>query len=68
MRPGIGFSILGPDEFKNRLITYDHDSIVSIPMYCKMTGLSLSEIEYESIRFKIRPQYNNVDFIRDTWS
>lgn len=67
MRPGIGFSIFGPDELKGKLIFNDHDSVVSIPMYCKMTGLSLSEIEYESIRFKIHSQYNNIDFVRDTW-
>jgi len=67
MRPGIGFSMFGPDEFKDLMITSDHDSIVSIPMYCKMTGLSLSEIEYESIRFKIHWYYNHLDYIRDIW-
>ena len=67
MRPGIGFSIFGSDEFKELMITSDHDSIVSIPMYCKITGLSLNEIEFESIKLKIHWYYNHLDFMKDVW-
>ena len=67
LRPGIGFGLFGAIEFKNKLLTTDHDTIVSIPMYCKMTGLSLNEIEYEYIKLRLNWNYNHIDFFRDLW-
>ena len=40
----------------------DPDLITSIPLFSKILGISLSEIEYEKLMIKVKPENNNRDF------
>jgi ABC-type lipoprotein release transport system permease subunit len=45
------------------MLTKDHDSIVSVPMYCKMSGISVNEVDYELLVIKLKPEYDNKKFL-----
>jgi ABC-type antimicrobial peptide transport system permease subunit len=47
------------------MIGGEHDTIVSLPMYCQMGGISLNEIDYEQINIRLKPEYNDREWIRD---
>ena len=48
---------------KDLLVGTDQDTLVSIPLFCKITGLSMNEIEYGVYNVKLKPEYNTRDFI-----
>jgi hypothetical protein len=64
VRPAMSFSVFGGFTFKDVMMGSDHDSLVSVPMYCKMAGISVNEVEYESVKIKIKWYYNHIDFER----
>jgi len=63
LRPAFSLSRFGLFEFKESFVLQNHDVIVSIPLYCKMAGISISEIDYEDIRIRLKPEYNTKEFI-----
>ena len=63
LRPAFSMSIFGRHEFKDSMVNIDHDSIVSLPLYCKLAGIAVNEIDYESYVLKLKPEYNNVEWI-----
>lgn len=67
MRAGFGLEVFGGENFKDILLGGDHDSIVSLPLYCQMGGISLNELEYEQINIRLKPEYNNREWIRDVF-
>lgn len=45
-----------------------HDVFVSIPLYCKMAGISMNELDFESYTVKLKPEYNNYEWIENTFN
>jgi hypothetical protein len=48
---------------KDSFVMQYHDILVSTPLFCKMAGISLSEMDYEEIRVRLKPEYNNFEFL-----
>lgn len=46
------------------MLTKAHDALVSVPMYCKMSGISVNEVDYELVIIKLKPEYNYHEFLR----
>jgi hypothetical protein len=47
VRPAVGLEVFGGLYFKDRMVDSPHETFVSIPLYCKLAGISISEVEYE---------------------
>jgi len=47
---------------KENRIQQDHDAIISVPLYAKMLGISVSEVEYQFLKIKFKPQYRTYEF------
>lgn len=63
MRPAFSMSIFGGHEFKDSMLAHDHDAIVQIPLYAKLAGISVNQIDYETYIVKLKPEYNTVDWM-----
>ena len=53
--------------FKDVMLNSEHDTIVSIPLYCKMGGISLNEIEYEDVKIKINWYWNHILYLNNVF-
>ena len=62
LRPGIGLEIYGGINVKDRMLDSPHETLVSIPLYCKMAGISVGEVEYETTFIRVKPEYSYIDF------
>jgi len=65
VRPGFGVSVFGGLMVKDVMLASEHDTLVSIPLFCKMGGISLNELEYETVHFKVKWYWNHILYIRD---
>jgi hypothetical protein len=59
MHPGFSMSGFSSFQLKELMLTKDHDSIVSVPMFCKMSGISVNEVDYELLVVKLKPEYDS---------
>ena len=55
---------LGDFRVQDTHIGIDHDVLVSLPLYCKIGGISMNEIDYEGYHLRLKPLYNNPEWIR----
>lgn len=62
MRPMYSLDSFGILQFKNVQLLIDHDVITSIPLFAKVQGASVSELEYERMQVRVKSEYNNKDF------
>jgi hypothetical protein len=62
MRPSASVSMFGSFEMKDIKLKNSHETLVSIPLYCKMAGLSMNEIEYHSYIARLKPEFNSDTF------
>jgi len=67
MHPGFSISAFSAFQLKELMLTYDHDTIVSVPMFCKMSGISVNEVDYEQVVIKLKPEYNNEKFLDEIY-
>lgn len=63
MRPAFSLSSFGGLEMKENYLQHHHDAIVSLPLYCKIAGISLNEIDFETIVLKLKPEFNTAEWI-----
>ena len=63
LRPAFSLSAFMDHHLRSVLQQVDHDILVSLPLYSKIAGISLNEIEIEQYNIKLKPEYNNKDFI-----
>jgi hypothetical protein len=63
LRPSAAVSLFGGFPMPAAKLQVDPDVLVSIPLYCKITGLSMSEIEYDTYYVKLKPEYNHKKFL-----
>ena len=63
MTPAVSISGFSSFQLKEIMLTKEHDSLVSVPMYCKMSGISVNEIDYELVVIKLKPEYDNRKFL-----
>lgn len=63
LRPSFSLNQIMDHQVKDVLNLHDHDILVSLPLYCKIAGISLNEIEFEQYNIKLKPEYNNKDFL-----
>lgn len=40
----------------------DPDILVSLPLFCKLTGMSMSELSFHEYSMQMKPEYNNWDW------
>lgn len=65
MRTGFGLRAFSNIYVKDRMIDSPHETVVSIPLYCKLAGISVSEVEFEQAVLQMKPEYNNIDFFKN---
>lgn len=63
VRPGMGLLVFGGSYVKDRMLDSAHETLVSVPLYCKLAGISVSEVEFETVSFRLKPEYNEIDFL-----
>ena len=64
MRPAFALKIFGETYVKDRMLNSPHESLVSIPLYAKLAGISVSEVEIEFATIRLKPEYNTREFIQ----
>lgn len=64
VRPQSAVSMFGGFHVKDAMLQVAHDVLVSIPLYCKIAGMSMNEIEYENYYVKLKPEYSDGEFAR----
>ena len=52
-------SSLGDFRIQDTHVGIDHDVLVSIPLYCKISGISFNEVDFEGYQIKLKKEYNN---------
>lgn len=55
MRPAFSMNMFSGNVISETMQINDHDSIVSVPLYAKMSGISVSEVKYESLSIQLYP-------------
>ena len=63
LRPAFSLNQIMDHQVKDVLNLHDHDILVSFPLYSKIAGISMNEIEIEQYNIKLKPEYNTKDFI-----
>lgn len=56
------FSVFSHFELRDLKTNLDLDAIVSLPMYALISGSSVSELDYERMNLRVKPEYNNKEF------
>lgn len=51
-------SQFGNFQLRDHRMNQAHDMLVSIPLYCKIAGISMNEIYFEEYYIKLKPEYN----------
>ncbi len=54
LRPAFSLTGMMQYDFK-RTLFHEQDIVVSIPLFCKMAGISINELEYEQFNLKLKP-------------
>ena len=65
VRPAFGLRAFGGMYVKDRMLDSPHENLVSLPLYAKMAGISVSEVEFETAILNLKPEYNTDQFFVD---
>jgi hypothetical protein len=65
MRAAFGLKTFSNIAVKDRMLNSPHDNVVSIPLYCALAGISVSEVEFEQAVIQMKPEYNNPQFFKE---
>lgn len=64
VRPLASANRLGVLELKDTFVHINNpDVLVSLPLFCKMTGLSMSEVAFQEYIVKLKHEYNHWDWL-----
>lgn len=56
------FSVFSHFELRDLKTNLDLDMIVSLPTYALISGSSVSELDYERVNIRVKPEYNTAEF------
>ena len=59
MRHLMSFNLFSHFEIRDVITAADLDMILPLPMYAAIAGVSVSELDYERINIRVKPEYNN---------
>lgn len=62
MRMLNSFNLFSHFEIRDVVTAHDLDMILPLPAYAMMAGVSVSELDYERINIKVKPEYSNKEF------
>lgn len=63
VRPSSSLNLFASFYFKETSVGRAHDMMVSLPLFCKITGLSMNELEYKNYFVQLKPEYTTDAFI-----
>lgn len=63
LRPLYALRMLLFLEVKETEFGSNHDFFLSIPTYCKLTGMSMSEVDWDKYILNVKQEYNNNNFL-----
>ena len=61
LRPSAAYDLMAMLYMQEVDVGRPHDVLVSLPLFCKMSGMSINEIHFKNYVAKLKPEYNNVE-------
>lgn len=65
MRMLMSFSLFSHFEIRDVITHMDLDMILPLPIYAAIAGVSVSELDYERINLRVKPEYHSRQFYKD---